>query len=177
MTAQFPAVAHLLAAHERAVEAALATTPVPVAGQWTVVRDKHADQDAPLALVQGDDPDDPGEDYSYGVPVIVLAADWQDEAEANLWHIALHDPASVLLRVAEERNILAEHAGTWAAGEPEYDHHYETAIGPTGRTRYIRVADDTPVPPYMCATCPDPGWPCRTVLGLAKAWGWKEQHG
>lgn len=162
MTDQHPAVAHLLAAHERAVEVAQATTPVPMAGQWTVVRDKHADRDAPLSLIQGEDHDVPeyegqsSEDYSYGLPVIVLAADWQDEAEANLRHIALHDPRSVLLRVAEERNILTEHAPTPREASGEY-------------CSVCSQAEEQPQPV---------GWwvpyPCRTVVGLAKAWGWKE---
>lgn len=144
MTEQHPAVAFLLAAHERAIEAAEATTPVPLAGQWTVVRDKHAGPDAPLALIQGEDvPQYDGqdrEDYTYGLPVIVLAADWQTEAEANLRHIALHDPRSVLLRVAEERNILADLENV-AAGW----YHDETK----------NLAEDI-------------------IIGLARAWGWKE---
>lgn len=146
MTEQHPAVAYLLAAHERAELAALATTPVPLAGQWTVVRDKHADDGAPLSLVQGVEEDkneyEPdSESYSYGVPVIVLAADWQTEAEANLRHVASHDPASVLLRVAEERALLADLENV-AAGW----YHEETKT----------LAESI-------------------IIGLAKAWGWKGQ--
>lgn len=87
--------------------AALATTPVPVAGRWKASRDKHAAADAPIALIQGDEDTEPGyEDYSYGSPIIVHAAEWQDEAEANLRHIARHDPAHVLADVAAKRRML-----------------------------------------------------------------------
>ncbi|ACU71828.1 hypothetical protein Caci_2919 [Catenulispora acidiphila DSM 44928] len=89
---------------------ALATTPVPVPGSWRAAQDKHAADDAPLSLIQGrdedefHDPDNIG--YSYGNPVIVHAADWQDEAEANLRHIERHDPASVLADVKAKRELL-----------------------------------------------------------------------
>lgn len=95
--------------HQRAEEIAQATTPVPRTGEWIASRDKHDEDDAPLALVQGRDDDEydfMGENYRSGLPVIVLAAEWQDEAEANLRHIALHDPRSVLRRIAGERKTL-----------------------------------------------------------------------
>lgn len=89
---------------------ASATTPVPLAGQWRAAQDKHADDDAPLSLIQGrdeyDDTDRAG--YSSGNPIIVHAADWQDEAEANLRHIARHDPAHVLARSATVLDVLAD---------------------------------------------------------------------
>jgi hypothetical protein len=98
------------AAHTRAEEIALATTPVPVSGAWRASQDKHDPDDAPLALVQGQDEDDDPErvSYSSGLPIIAHAAKWQDEAEANLRHMALHDPRSVLQRIAGERKTLAE---------------------------------------------------------------------
>lgn len=89
---------------------ALATTPVPVPGRWKAARDKHADDDAPLTLVQGDEADDPGyEGYSYNHQIIVHGADWRDEVEANLRHIARHDPATVLADVVAKRAIIAMH--------------------------------------------------------------------
>lgn len=73
-------------------------------------------------------------------------------------HVAANDPASVLRRVTAEREILAEHAP-----------------GDMARER-----DET-----ECRTCSEPQlgfsgmWaaehPCRTVLGLAKAWGWEAE--
>ena len=88
--------------------------------------------------------------------------------------LAAHARSVDACRVAAEREILAEHEGTWASGEPEYDYHFEKAIvGPTGRTRYIEERNAEPNPPYLCTSCTDGGWPCRTVLGLAKAWGWE----
>lgn len=90
-------------------------------------------------------------------------------------HIALHDPASVLRRVAVERQILAEHQPTWSDGEPEFDYHHEAVISKeTGRTRYIDVRNDKPVAPYWCRSCQAQA-PCRTVLLLAQAWGWTEE--
>lgn len=93
-----------------------ATTPAPLAGQWRAAQDKHAADDAPLSLVQGMDECDRDEhdgdadyiSYSYGNPVIVHAADWQDEAEANLQHIVRHDPAHVLARSATLLDVLAD---------------------------------------------------------------------
>jgi len=90
--------------------AAEATTPVPVAGEWAAVRDKHAADDAPLTIIQGQNEDDPDyENYSSNVPVIAHAAEWQDEAEANLRFIALNDPAAVLRRIAADRKLLDLH--------------------------------------------------------------------
>jgi hypothetical protein len=151
MADQRPAVAHLLAAHERAAKLAQASD----GGKWAVA--ERADCDC-CDVVRN------------GTGGLVTQADLDD---APL--IAEHaNPSTVLLRVAAERDLLAEHAGTWASGEPEYDHHHEVVVGANGRTRYIEVDDDDPIQPYMCITCEVGGWPCRTVLGLAKAWGWKE---
>lgn len=93
-----------------------ATTPTSLAGQWRAAQDKHAADDAPLSLVQGMDEYDRDEhdgdaryiSYSYGNPVIVHAADWQDEAEANLQHIVRNDPAHVLARSATLLDVLAD---------------------------------------------------------------------
>ena len=152
-------VEFLLAAHARAVTLAEATTPVPSPGRWSAVQDKHASRDAPLSLVQGQDPDEPDRlDYSYGLPVIVFSAEWQDEAEANLRFIAANDPASMLRRVEFERGLLAEHAPGGMAQERD-ETECRTCSGPT---------------PGFSGTWPA-DWPCPTVLGLAAAWGWEAE--
>lgn len=132
---------------DAAQAAAKATTPVPIAGEWATVRDKHADEDAPLSLIQGQDPHEPDyQGYSSGVPIIAISADWP-EAEANLLHIALHDPAAVLRRIAADRQILAEHQVTkilgWAADWVD-----------------------------ACVVCGPHRVPCNTVRLLAEGWGW-----
>jgi hypothetical protein len=65
-------------------------------------------------------------------------------------HIALHDPAAVLRRVAADRKILAEHADMWGGCAVCVDRR-----NPDPRQWGIVV------------------WPCRTVLLLAEAWGWE----
>lgn len=154
-------VEFLEAAHRRAEEIAQATTPVPVAGAWRVAQDKHDADDAPLALVQGEQEEGDPEYVGYGsnLPIIVHAAEWQDEAEANLRHIALHDPRSVLRRIAAERKILEAHPIDTDVINPGYGKH---------------VAD------FGCRTCHDwdgvtegYGW-CDTVRLLAEGWGWTD---
>lgn len=144
-------VEFLEAAHKRAEETARATTPVPKPGEWIATRDKHAADDAPLALIQGRDEetyDWLGEDYRSGLPVIAYAAEWQDEAEANLHHIALNDPHSVLRRVAAERELLTLHQND--AGKcSECSQGYELQDW-------------------------GPDYPCATVRLLAKGWGWAQ---
>jgi hypothetical protein len=138
-------VEFLQAAHKRAEETARATTRVPVPGKWSAVRDKHADDDAPLTLIQGHDEDDfDPQGYSSGRPVIAYAAEWQDEAEANLHHIALNDPHSVLCRVAAERKQLDLH-------RPEPGQH-----------------------PDFCGYDKHQ-LPCPSVRLLAEGWGWTEE--
>jgi len=85
---------------------ALATTPVLVTGHWKVARDKHADDDAPLQLIQGEYPDDPASEEYSSTEVIAYCAYWQAEAEANLRHIARHDPARVLAEVKAKRALI-----------------------------------------------------------------------
>lgn len=66
--------------------------------------------------------------------------------------LAAHAEAeTVLLRVAAERGILAEHA-------PDAESFCRVCMDPTGIGGR-----------WDCSP-----WPCRTVLGLAKAWGWEE---
>lgn len=103
---------------------ALATTLVPVPGEWKASRDKYASDDAPLYLIQGDNEDEPGhEGYFYGHEIIVFAADWHNEAEANLRHIARHDPARVLREVTAKRAILDAHQYVPAVQQND-DHRY-----------------------------------------------------
>lgn len=146
MTEQHPAVVYLLAAHERAEKVAR------LAGRPAL---DHCPSD-PVEFVIGMN--------DLSTPAVRAA-------EA---HIRLHSPDIVLGRVAAEREILAEHAGTWPEGEPEYGYHSVPMVGPTGRTRYVDVRDDEPTPPYWCAACSDMA-PCRTVLLLAQAWGWEAE--
>jgi len=101
---------------------ALATTPVLVTGRWKVARDKHADDDAPLQLIQGEDPDDPASEEYSSTEVIAYCAYWQAEAEANLRHIARHDPARVLAEVKAKRRVMARHSVV-------YDLHTECCYG------------------------------------------------
>jgi Family of unknown function (DUF6221) len=106
-------VEFLTARYDEEQALAEATTPTPIAGEWCATRDKHAAADTPLRLVQGCDPYE-GEDWNdyesgeyNGTPIIAFSAEWQDEAEANLRHIAYHDPARVLADVAAKRALLA----------------------------------------------------------------------
>jgi len=76
-------------------------------------------------------------------------------------HIAAHDPASVLRRVAKTREILAEHA-------PD---------GPRAPD-CVRCADegrDVEIGGGFIETLRDAQpYPCRTVLLLAESWGWEQ---
>lgn len=81
-------------------------------------------------------------------------------------HIALHDPAAVLRRIAADRKILDEHASD---GDPKYP-------------QCVRCADTHP------GDC-ECGWhslggdhwrtaqthPCATVRALAEGYGWTEE--
>lgn len=155
---------------------AKATTPVPVPGRWRAARHKNAEDDAPLALIQGQDhyerPGDP-DDYRYGLPVIVLGHDWQDsetEVEANLRFSAAVDPAYVLAEIAAKRAIIAEHAtvhrniGWLDDGDEEHDeipvcgrcvpkhsHYLSRAEVPEGpcRTRRLLAAQFAGHPDYQ----------------------------
>ncbi|MFE5582530.1 DUF6221 family protein [Kitasatospora sp. NPDC056531] len=74
-------------------------------------------------------------------------------------HIARHDPAAVLRRVAADRHLLDEHPLK-----------QRLAIGPRMKAR----------PVWVCATCggdvrEDPNaYPCLTVRLLAEGYGWEE---
>lgn len=81
----------------------------------------------------------------------LLAAHEKATSLYGLFTAAVH-PGIVKRRAAGDRRILAEHAGDWPAGEPDGEE-----------------------PPTMCITCEAPGWPCRTVLALAAAWGWEDR--
>jgi hypothetical protein len=162
---EHPAVAYLRNGLARAEALAQAATP----GPWFA--HTHDWNDHEFAADIGTSPT-PGPDQAANV----VGHGWEsggvvEQHDADF--IAANSPDTVLRRVVKARELLTEHAGTWASGEPEYDYHHETAIGATGRTRYIEVASDEPIDPYMCTTCQQPGYPCRTVLLLAEAWGWE----
>ncbi len=129
---EHPAVAFLLAAHERAEQLARNAG----GDEWE--RDPH-----PLCYAVKDSDGDP------------VVCDEGAPTGEQASHIALHDPAAVLRRVAAEREILAEH--------PEHGIDGDCA-------RCVEWQEDDEGD--LCAY-PLP-WPCRMVLGLAKAWGWEE---
>lgn len=150
MTDQHPAVTFLLAAHERAVALADAGTP----GPWMPEGDDPTDDEI-YTVHDGEHGDLVGEVVAY-----VRGGNWRGGADRTVQNMqlitAFADPTVVLARVAAERDILADHTPTPRDSSGEY-----------------------------CSVCsqseehPQPvGWwvpyPCRTVLGLAKAWGWKE---
>lgn len=99
----------------------------------------------------------PSRSGSYSMVHIVLSAEEVGPAVAG--HIAMHDPAAVLRRVAADRQILAEHANDRGdcrvcAGEADYSDDAE------GNREWHRSAEL---------------WPCQTVRLLAEAWGWTEE--
>ncbi len=143
MTDQHPAVTFLLAAHGRAEVAAKALPRGP--WRWVVHHD--------AGIWEGLE----------GPDGVVLAASDSEEYAARIEkddgfdaYLPLIQPEVLLARVEAEREILAEHAP-----------------GDMARER-----DET-----ECRTCSEPQlgfsgmwaaeFPCRTVLLLAKAWGWE----
>ena len=113
--------------------AARATTPVP-RGEWIATRDKHDPDDAPTALISGRNPDegdvflDDPEGYRYGAECIVHAADYQDDAESNLCHIARWDPARVLAECEAKRRIVDAYQ--------DAKHHYDEEHDVDGAPKY-----------------------------------------
>lgn len=148
MTDQHPAVTFLLAAHERAEQQARKATP----GPW--YSNPHDWGDDDFAADVGTAEAGPGRWYGEGN---VVGHGYEGGGVVEMpdaVFIAANDPAAVLRRVVGEREILAEHA------ESNGD----------------------------CGTCVDSKWgypvypnsspqryPCRTVLLLAKAWGWEAE--
>ena len=89
----------LRATLDAAERIARATTPVPVAGEWAAVRDKYADEDAPLSLIQGQDPHEPDyKGYSSGVPIIATAL---EETRPFARHVYLAQDATGFIAAAE----------------------------------------------------------------------------
>lgn len=76
----------------------------------------------------------------------------QDDAPLIAEHA---NPTAVLARVAAERGILGEHTPTPRDSSGEY-------------CMVCSQAEEQPQPVGWWMP-----WPCRTVLGLAGAWGWK----
>lgn len=74
------------------------------------------------------------------------------------------DPATVLVRVAAEREILAEH-------EP-----FTTAEPGSGFLSWCDTCQSEEAAMYSAHYSGQPQlYPCRTVLLLAKAWGWEAE--
>jgi hypothetical protein len=82
-----------------------------------------------------------------------------ERARADVLHIAAHDPAAVLRRVAADRQILDQHPLKQTL-----------ALGPGLKAR----------PVWVCRTCggdvrDDPNaYPCSTVRLLAEGYGWED---
>jgi hypothetical protein len=140
---EHPAVAWLRQAHERAEGLAQAATP----GPW---EPKLSDDDEVCTVLGAGG-------GLVGYPVAYVRAEvrgcWrldEDRTRANARLIVLcADPAAALRRVGFEREILVEHSAD-------------------GWGQCSRCQDEEPVANRGTAL----DWPCRTVLLLAKAWGW-----
>lgn len=75
-------------------------------------------------------------------------------------HIARHDPASVLRRIAADRKTLAEH-------EPPGDDYY-------GDRKCLCCGGYTIHPGWGAVGYRD-SWPCTTVRNMAEGYGWTEE--
>ena len=132
---------------------AMAATP----GPWWAVQGKHED-DGKLRLVKASDPAYPTEDPIYAGSAQRVAwsvtSDPDEGEQANLRHIARHDPARVLREVEAKRAILGLHRPEW--------HDFINADGDD------RTSSD-------CAECSTHGlpdrWPCPTLRHLAAVYG------
>lgn len=77
------------------------------------------------------------------------------QVEADMRLIAgMAEPDAVLRRIAAERELLAEHCNTNSG---------DCAVCVVGQWGYPTHGGCSPA-----------SWPCRTVLLLAKGWGWEE---
>ena len=158
---EHPAVAFLLAAHQQAEETARAASSDSGGDEWTD-GGKHGDD----VHVRSSN--------SY-----VAIGPWGCGLSDGIrMHIASHDPAAALRRVAAERELLAEHQ--------LFRREVPVLAGDC-----FCCAKPLPTEPFemtWCGTCHDEddvgyearwhgfrGGPCRTVLLLAKGWGWEGQ--
>lgn len=128
-----PAVTFLLAAHERAERLANASA----GGRWAEAETASCDCCTVVRSETGG---------------LVTTADL-DDAPLMAAHA---NPTAVLLRVAEERNILAEHRP-----------YQERLLGPLC---FTCVGINT----YRSGVAIHQFYPCNAVVGLAKAWGWSD---
>jgi hypothetical protein len=116
-------------------------------GPWTVWNAHHN-----VAVVH-----DSGQRSGSGLPLgpLVVSAS-SDHALPDAVHIARHDPAAVLRRIAADRKILAAHP----------------------ITRDVR---DIRITRFGCRTCHkrddrvDGRGYCDTLIALAEGWGWTEE--
>lgn len=91
------------------------------------------------------------------------------QVEADMALIVGHaDPAAVLRRVAADREILADHQPT-SCEEFTCDCHQCCAV-----CRWTEHDEAGREPVWGDVT--RHVYPCRTVLLLAQAWGWTEEH-
>ena len=133
--AEHPAVVFLLAAHQRAEVLARAAGWVEIEAVSYLWETRY------LSLRQ------PDGEVRHTTEFSAELAD----------HFAVHSPASVLRRVAAERELLAEHADELGLGECR-------VCAVEGTVGAITFQGNVP-------------WPCRTMLLLAEAWGWEVEHG
>jgi hypothetical protein len=133
---QHPAVAYLTAELARVEETARAASGHQPYDEWEAL---GIDGDGDIAR------------SIWEVPMIVRRWSNTPAARPIMEHIALHDPAAVLRRVAADREQLAEHADKSGACAVCVDRAH------SGPGRWALIV-----------------YPCRTVLLLAQAWGWTE---
>lgn len=140
----------LEAAHARAEAAARAATP----GPW----EAHPPTDTGdgweiRAIVT------PGREWRW---VVGAESGGGVYEAADARHVALHDPAATLRRIAAERRLLEAHQQVEGNGyEPD-----------DPGERYGPIAS-------ACSSCGTSDeyavpWPCPTVRALAEAWGWTD---
>jgi hypothetical protein len=153
-------VTHLLAAH---VEAERLAGAAGGPDGWWVIEPRYSN---PFFEI-GSPPPEPDHAVIHnmqgGDPVVYIDIGDVDTAKrkAETLLIQANNPRTVLARVVAERELLAEHSPDdprWPECIRCADDGTDVDLGDHG-TETLRRA----LP-----------WPCRTVLGLAKAWGWEE---
>jgi hypothetical protein len=146
-------VTHLLAAHaeaERLAEAAGGPDG------WWVIEPRYTNPIFEIGSARPEPDHAVIHSMQGGDPVAWIEIGDVDTAKrkAETLLIQANNPRAVLARVVAERDILAEHADDY------------------GSCTCGRASEETTGRGYAFFEAAD--WPCRTVLGLAKAWGWEE---
>jgi hypothetical protein len=160
-------VAWLRAELDRVEQLAQATTAYQPYDEWTPV---GVDEDRDTAR------------SCWEVALIARPAVRSPSARSLMEHIAVHDPATVLRRVAADRQILDEHQSQRHAkwrGPGSWDPCELPGC------RCVDVPEGSPEADLIvgCGTCASghpydavvEHYPCRTVRLLAEAYGWTEE--